>query len=128
MSKILLSVKEFEQSLNTSLSIRKNRRFKTEKYPAYLQVVKQELNQHLSAYQQKMGIRVFTGFSHVAQQLLEESVVNQLTQLEKKHKQKDLQAAMIVTDIASAELRAIVGDRQSGFAGFNRALGCQRGQ
>lgn len=122
----LLSVKEFEQSLNTSLSIRKNRRFKTEKYPAYLQVVKQELNQHLSAYQQKMGIRVFTGFSHVAQQLLEESVVNQLTQLEKKHKQKDLQAAMIVTDIASAELRAIVGDRQSGLAGFNRALGAKR--
>lgn len=122
----LLSVKEFEQSLNTSLSIRKNRRFKTEKYPAYLQVVKQELNQHLSAYQQKMGIRVFTGFSHVTQQLLEESVVNQLTQLEKKHKQKDLQAAMIVTDIASAELRAIVGDRQSGLAGFNRALGAKR--
>ncbi|MBL4900330.1 MAG: penicillin-binding protein 1B [Colwellia sp.] len=122
----LLSVKEFEQTVDSSLSIRKNRRFKTDKYPAYLQLVKRELNQNLSSYQQKMGIRVFTGFSHVSQQLLEESVANQLTQLEQRHHQKDLQAAMIVTDIASAELRAIVGDRQSGLAGFNRALDAKR--
>ncbi|WP_114326280.1 penicillin-binding protein 1B [Candidatus Colwellia aromaticivorans] len=122
----LLSVQEFEQTLDSSLSIRKHRRFRTEKYPAFLQLVKRELNQHLSTYQQKMGIRVFTGFSHVSQQLLEESVATQLDQLEKSHHQKDLQAAMIVTDIASAEIRALVGDRQSGLAGFNRALDAKR--
>jgi penicillin-binding protein 1B len=122
----LLSVEEFEQMLTSSLSIRKNRRFKTERYPAYLQLVKRELNQHLSTYQQKSGIQVFTGFSHVSQQLLEESVANQLTQLEKKYHQKELQAAMIVTDIDSAEVRALVGDRKNGFAGFNRALDAKR--
>jgi len=122
----LLSVKEFEQTLISSLSIRKNRRFKTEQYPAFLQLVKRELNQHLSTYQQKTGIRVFTGFSHLSQQLLEESVASQLAQLEQKHHQKDLQAAMIVTDIASAEIRALVGDRQSAHAGFNRALDAKR--
>jgi len=122
----LLSVQEFEQTLTSSLSIRKHRRFKTEQYPAFLQLVKRELNQHLSTYQQKMGIRVFTGFSHVSQQLLEETVVSKLAQLEQKNHQKDLQAAMIVTDIASAEIRALVGDRQSGYAGFNRALDAKR--
>jgi len=122
----LLSVEEFEQTLTSSLSIRKNRRFKTEQYPAYLQLVKRELNQHLSTYQQKTGVRVFTGFSHVSQQLLEESVATQLAQLEKKHQQKELQAAMIVTDIESAEIRALVGDRKNGFAGFNRALDAKR--
>lgn len=122
----LLSVKEFEQTLTSPLSIRKHRRFKSEKYPAFLQLVKRELNQHLNAYQQKSGIRVFTGFSHASQQLLEESVVSQLAQLEQKHHQKDLQAAMIVTDIESAEIRALVGDRQSGYAGFNRALDAKR--
>lgn len=122
----LLSVKEFEQTLTSSLSIRKNRRFKSEKYPAFIQLVKRELNQHLNAFQQKAGIRVFTGFSHVSQQLLEETVVNQLAQLERKHHQKDLQAAMIVSDIESAEIRALVGGRQSGYAGFNRALDAKR--
>ncbi len=122
----LLTIQEFEQTLNSSLSIRKHRRFKREKYPAYLQLVKRELNQHLSTYQQKMGIRVFTGFSHVSQRLLEESVANQLAQIEQSHHQKDLQAAVIVTDIASAEVRALVGGRQSGYAGFNRALDAKR--
>ncbi|MBL4822447.1 MAG: penicillin-binding protein 1B [Colwellia sp.] len=122
----LLSVPEFEQTLTSALSIRKHRRFKTEQYPAYLQLVKRELNQHLSSYQQKAGIRVFTGFSHTSQQLLEGTVASQLTQLEQTHQQKNLQAAMIVTDIASAEIRALVGDRQNGFAGFNRALDAKR--
>jgi penicillin-binding protein 1B len=122
----LLSVKEFEQTVASSLSIRKNRRFKTEKYPAFLQLVKRELNQHLSTYQQKMGIRVFTGFSHTSQRMLEETVAHQLSQLEQKYHQNDLQAAMIVTDIESAEIRALVGDKKNGFAGFNRALDAKR--
>jgi penicillin-binding protein 1B len=122
----LLSVEEFEQVVGSELSIRENRRFKVEQYPGYLQLVKQELNQHLTPSQQKMGIRVFTGFSHVSQQLLERTVSSQLTQLEQKHQQQELQAAMVVTDIASAEVRALVGDRQSGFAGFNRAISAKR--
>ena len=121
-----LSVDEFQQALNYPLSIRENRRFKQQKYPAYLQLVKKELNKQLSPNQQKKGIRVFTGFSHLSQQLLEKTVSSQLTQLEKKYKQEDLQAAMIVTDIKSAEIRAIVGDRQSGYAGFNRATNAKR--
>lgn len=120
------SVEEFKQMAKSPLSVRKNRRFKAEKYPAYLQLVKQELNQLLPSYQQKAGIRVFTGFSHLSQQLLEQTVVSQLTQLEQKYKQKNLQAAMIVTDINNAEVRAIVGGRKSGYAGFNRAISAKR--
>ena len=122
----LLSVKEFKEVVNSPLSIRKNRRFKTQQYPAYLQLVKQELNQLLPTYQQKVGIRVFTGFSHLSQQLLEQTVTSQLAQLEQKYQQKNLQAAMVVTDINNAEIRAIVGDRQSGYAGFNRAINAKR--
>ncbi len=122
----LLSVAEFKQEISSPLSIRKSRRFKIQQYPAYLQLVKQELDQHLAPNQQKTGIRVFTGFSHLSQQLLEQTVTSQLAQLESKHQQKNLQAAMVVTDIASAEIRAIVGDRQSGYAGFNRAINAKR--
>ena len=120
------SVEEFKQMVSTPLSIRKNRRFKAQEYPAYIQLVKQELNQLLPSSQQKNGIRVFTGFSHLYQQFLEETVTSQLTALEKKYQQKDLQVAMIVTDINSAEIRAIVGDRIPGYAGFNRAINAKR--
>jgi penicillin-binding protein 1B len=91
-----------------------------------LQLVNAELNQHLSSFTQKSGIKVFTGFSHRSQQLLEQSVTQQLPLLEKKYQQKELEAAMIVTDIFSGEIRALVGGRESGYAGFNRALNAKR--
>jgi len=122
----LLSVQEFEQAVTAPLAIRGQRRFKSQNYPAYLQLVKRELSQILNNSQQKSGIRVFTGFSHYSQQLLEESVARQLLALEEQYQQKNLQAAMIVTDIATAEVRALVADKQSGYAGFNRALHVNR--
>ncbi len=121
-----LSVHEFEQAVSAPLSIRKQRRFKSKQYPSYLQLVKHELNKVLSEREQKSGIRVFTGFSHYSQQLVEQAVARQLTRLEKQSQQKDLQAAMIVTDINTSEVRALVGDKHSGYAGFNRALHVNR--
>jgi len=122
----LLSVHEFEQAATAPLTIRAQRRFKNQNYPAYLELVKSELSEKLNNRQQKSGIRVFTGFSHYSQQLLEQTAVQQLAKLENQHQQKDLQVAMIVTDIDSAQVRALVGDKQSGFAGFNRALHVNR--
>ena len=131
--KLLLSPKTFEKAMVSDLSIRKQRRLIKQKYPAYIQLVKTELAKHLSLEQQQTGIRVFTGFSHRSQQLLEQTVSKQLPILEmalaKKEKraiQKNLQAAMIVTDIHSAEIRALSGSRESGYAGFNRALYAKR--
>jgi len=122
----MLSLVDFEIAAESDLSIRKSRRLAKKDYPAYLQLVNAELNQHLSSFTQKSGIKVFTGFSHRSQQLLEQSVSQQLPLLERNYKQKDLEAAMVVTDIASAEIRALVGGRESGYAGFNRAINAKR--
>ena len=122
----LLSLIDFEEAAESELSIRANRRLAKKNYPAYLQIVKAELNQHLSNFTQKSGIKVFTGFSHRSQKLLEESVALQLPLLERKHQQRDLETAMIVTDISSGEIRALIGGRESGYAGFNRAINAKR--
>lgn len=124
--KRLLSLADFEQAAESALSIRPQRRLAKKNYPAYLQLVNAELNQHLSSFTQKSGIKVFTGFSHRSQQLLEQSVAQQLPLLERKYKQSDLEAAMVVTDIDSGEIRALVGGRESGYAGFNRAINAKR--
>ncbi|MFQ3311065.1 MAG: penicillin-binding protein 1B [Colwellia sp.] len=122
----MLSLAEFEQAAESELSIRAHRRLAKKKYPAYLQLVNAELNEHISSFTQKSGIKVFTGFSHRSQQLLEHSVAQQLPLLERKYQQSDLEAAMIVTDINSGEIRALLGGRESGYAGFNRALNAKR--
>ncbi|MEI6893257.1 MAG: penicillin-binding protein 1B [Colwellia sp.] len=122
----LLSRVEFERSVESKLSIRESRHLAKNDYPAYLEVVKAELNQYLSSYTQKSGIKVFTGFSHRSQQLLEQTVAQQLPILERQYQQRDLEAAMVVTDISSGEIRALVGGRESGYAGFNRATNAKR--
>ncbi|MCI2285748.1 transglycosylase domain-containing protein [Colwellia sp. MSW7] len=61
--KNFLSVAEFKRSINAPLSIRANRRFKEQQYPAYLQLVKQELDQLLPPHQQKANTGIHRFFS-----------------------------------------------------------------
>lgn len=122
----LLSKVEFEHAIESSLSVRKERRLVKQKYPAYMQLIKRELTQHLSKYDQQSGIRVFTGFSHYSQTLLEQTVAEQLPLLEENKSINKLETSMIVTDIATGEVRALVGGKENGYAGFNRALNAKR--
>jgi len=121
-----LSKAQYQQAIESPLSIRHARRLVKQKYPAYLQLVKRELTEHLSEYDQQSGIRVFTGFSLYSQLLLEQTINEQLPKLENGNSKNQLQAAMVVTDIASGEIKAVVGDKESGYAGFNRALNAKR--
>jgi len=121
-----ISKAEFEQAIETPISVRKSRRLAKQKYPAYIQLVKYELSSLLSEHEQESGIRVFTGFSIASQLQAEQSTKLQLAALEQAHKQKELQAALLVTDIDSGEIRAAVGGRESGYAGFNRVLNAKR--
>jgi len=121
---------EFEQALESNLAIRAQRRMTQKAYPAYMQLVKQELKQHLknlvAEFKVPSGLRVFTGFDVRSQHLLEQTVQQQLPLLEKKHQVSRLEAAMLVTNIANGEIQALVGGREVNYAGFNRALKAQR--
>jgi penicillin-binding protein 1B len=79
-----ISKAEYEQAVEDGLSIRKTRRFVNKYFPSYLQLVKAELQKHLTKKELASGIRVFTGFSHQIQQNLEQAVSKQLPLLEKK--------------------------------------------
>jgi penicillin-binding protein 1B len=122
----MLSLPEYKVAVNSALAVTTKSQLRKKKYPAYLQLVKQELAQLIDSDLRQSGIKVFTGFSHRSQQLVEKTLTKQLPVLESKYKQKSLQAAMVVTDISTGEIRAIAGDRVSGYAGFNRALFAKR--
>jgi penicillin-binding protein 1B len=121
-----ISQQAFEAAVESPLSVRKSRRLAQKKFPAYLQLVKKELAEKLSDFEQQAGIRVFTGFSIITQQNAEQTIKEKITDLEKLNKGQSLQAAMVVTDIESGEISAVVGDKNSGYAGFNRALHAKR--
>lgn len=122
----LIERDQFELSVESPLNIRPKRRLVQQKFPGYMQLVKFELSEYLPELNQSAGIRVFTAFSPLKQYQLEQSVEKQLAGLEQKYQHKGLQAAMLVTDIHTGEINAVVGDRKRGIEGFNRALNAKR--
>ncbi|SEL20576.1 penicillin-binding protein 1B [Colwellia chukchiensis] len=121
----IISQHEFEQALESPLSVRKHRRLTKEQFPAYMQLVKSELAEHLSAYQQQSGVRVFTGFDINQQLALQLSIAKKLPDLAQQSG-ADLQVAMVVSEVKSGVVSALVGGKEAGYAGFNRALHAKR--
>ena len=102
-------------------------RLRGDKHPAYMDKVRRELADSVPDMQTlDAGVRVFVAMDPLAQRRAESALTSQLSTLEKQRKLKDLQGAMLVTDIRSGELRVIVGDRDVDFEGFNRALDAKR--
>ena len=122
----LLSSSEYESSVSSSLNIRNTRKLARLKYPAYMQQVKIELNQHLSEAGRESGIKVFTGFSPFKQHIAEKVISEQIATLEKNNKGRSLEVAMVVSENSTGAVSAIVGGKDTRYAGFNRALNAVR--
>ena len=122
----LIDVPTYEQAMAAKLGIRAKRRMLRQHFYNYMQLVKRELPQLLGDQQQNAGVKVFTGFSMKAQLLLEQTAAQTLKDLERKHQQTSLQAAAMVTESATGEVMALVGDRNFDNNGFNRALDAHR--
>lgn len=122
----IIDVATFESAASSNLGIRQSRRLSKQRFYNYLQQVRREMPEILSGYERNAGVKVFTGFSMLSQLLLEDTTKQTLLDLESQHQQQGLQAAALVTDITSGELRAIVGDRNANNNGFNRALDAKR--
>ncbi|WP_286234534.1 penicillin-binding protein 1B [Thalassotalea sediminis] len=122
-----LTKAEYLAAIESDLSVRKSRRLikNKQKFPAYLQLVKKELGTLLPPELQASGIRVFTSFSLHTQTLMEKKVNQQLESLagDKAH---ELETAMIVTARKTGAVKGVVGGKESGYAGFNRALHAKR--
>ena len=122
----LISLERYKFAVSSQLGIREQRRLSEQNTPAYMQLVKRELKQILDSQTIKSGIQIFTGLSPVKQAQLEQATKSQLAQLEKSSKTAHLQAAIVASDISSGEIRAMLGDRKTNYAGFNRALDAKR--
>ena len=119
-----ISKNEYVDAVESSLTVREKRRFTKQKFPTYIQLVNHELGDLLSDYDRTSGVFVFTGFSHYSQLLLENTVQEKLPLLDETN--ENLQVAMIVSDIESGEIKAMIGGNKKGYEGFNRALNANR--
>jgi len=91
-------------------------------YPAYLDLVRRQLKRDYSSEElQTKGLNIHTAFDPVVQLHVERSVKRVMAGMDKK-----IESAVVVTNVQSAEVVAVVGGRQPRFAGFNRALDAVR--
>lgn len=93
-------------------------------YPAYIDVVKLQLQQDYQADDLRSeGLRVFTTLDPYVQYKTEQAVINTLPRLSSS---KDLQSAAVVVSPSNGDVLAVVGDRKPTYKGFNRALNASR--
>lgn len=94
--------------------------------PAYFEQLAKEIKQKVgSDFNPDGGLRVFSTLDPLSQSLIDQSVVKKL-QVLKKVGGDALEAAVVIADRQSGEIRAMVGGSRPGFAGFNRALNGSR--
>ena len=98
-------------------------------YPAFLDLVKRQLRRDYHEEDlSSAGLRIFTTLDPLVQQQAD-SVLKRYTAMLDRRTNKDqtpLQGAYIITDTGTGEVLAVAGDRNPGYAGFNRALDAVR--
>ncbi|WP_457913621.1 bifunctional glycosyl transferase/transpeptidase [Candidatus Gillettellia adelgis] len=95
--------------------------------PAFMQIVRQELQDKLGNQVNNLsGMKIFTTLDPVSQDAAEKAVLFGIAALRSSCYMKDLEAAMVIVDRLSGEIRAVVGGANPQFAGFNRAVQARR--
>ncbi|RDV26735.1 penicillin-binding protein 1B [Alteromonas aestuariivivens] len=117
---------EYERYISTPLGLATDGRLASGQHPAFMDRVRRELSEILADPSLRdSGVKVFTTLDIYAQRRAELSVKETLAGLQ-SDRSVALESAMVVSDISSGEIRAIVGGKEIGFQGFNRALDAHR--
>ena len=118
---------EYEQYVVTPLLVSKSKSLASGQHPAFMDKVRNELNRVVSKPSERLsGVKVFTTLDINAQRRAEEALVEKVKSISTTRNLPDLNAAMVVSDVKTGEIRAIVGGKDITFKGFNRALNAQR--
>lgn len=95
--------------------------------PAFMHLVWHELQNKLGDKVNNLsGVKIFTTLDPVSQDAAEKAVEGGMLALRTTRNMPDLEAAMVVIDRFTGEVRAIVGGANPQFAGFNRAVQARR--
>jgi len=124
-----ITLQQYAAARDTGLGVSTRQAGGTSPHPAFIQLVHRQLRREYDdADLRSEGLRIFTTLDPRVQVTAERVLARKLAQFdqEKRFGQPGLEGSIVVTDVQSGELQAIVGGREAGFRGFNRALDSAR--
>lgn len=123
-----ITQEQYQQAATAPLDVVQKGTLLKEAYPAYLDLVKRQLRRHYRDDDlSSEGLRVFTSLDPIVQSQAEQALTQTIHSLEQGYNNVDkLQGSMVVTDPQNGEVMAVIGDRNTRYKGFNRALDALR--
>src|SRR5690606_29206115 len=97
-------------------------------YPAFMDLVRRQLRRDYDDKDlEQRGLEIYTTLEPLTQAIAEQALATELERLERAMPGRpELEGAVVVTNPHTAEVRALVGGKRTGFDGFNRALDARR--
>ncbi|MGH8151586.1 MAG: penicillin-binding protein 1B [Rhodanobacteraceae bacterium] len=121
----LLDTAQWKVARGAPLDVTPTPQLVVDRFPAFMQVVRNQLRQDFSEQQLRNGgLAVYTTLDPAAQVYAEQALDETLHGLGKRG--AGLEGAVVVVDPADADVLAMVGGRQSDLHGFNRAYDARR--
>ncbi|MEH6607502.1 MAG: penicillin-binding protein 1B [Pseudomonadales bacterium] len=97
------------------------------RYPAYLDLVRRQLQRDYKVEDlNSSGLSIFTHFDPLVQASAESSLTRAIAKHESSGVSAELEGAVVITRPNTGAVIAVVGGKNSRFAGFNRAVDARR--
>lgn len=126
-SQSIITPEQATQAKRQPLGITQRGSLANNSYPAFMSLVKRQLrDDYPEAVLTEEGLKIFTSLDPLRQRAAEQAISNTLGRLEKRPGVAAIEAAMVVAHPETGEIQALIGSKDSRFAGFNRAVDAQR--
>jgi len=123
----VISQLHYKKSVKQPLGVVRGISLASGHYPAFIDLVKRQLKSRFSSDDLKReGLQIFTTLDPQIQYQAEQSVKHVLNVIQSRAGDVPLQTAVVIADVESAEVLALIGGRDSSYRGFNRALDASR--
>lgn len=123
-----ITAAEYDEARNAELRVSSRPVRRNRAYPAFMDLVRSDLARDYDADALRTeGLRIFTTLDLRVQEAMDATLEPAVAAVEVAADDgAPLQAAMVITDSNTGEVRALAGSRRPGAVGFNRALDAVR--
>lgn len=122
----MIFIEQAAKAKKSPLGIVAGQVVKNKSVPAYMNLVKRQLLTEFSVKDlSEEGLRIFSNMEPLVQSWAQRSVLEQV-HLSTQKNGPPLNGGMVVTDVHTGSVLAVVGGARAGFAGFNHALDIKR--